>query len=102
MEALTSAEAEKLLLEYHNPLMIPLDGIAWSVRVQNALKWENINFVYQLIEREPLDFIRLPNFGRKSLREVQEALAHFNLKLGQKNKFCLSVSDQNFVAGDFT
>jgi DNA-directed RNA polymerase subunit alpha len=42
----------------------------------------NITYVYELVQKTPLDLFRLPNFGEKSLREVKAKLANLGLTLG--------------------
>jgi DNA-directed RNA polymerase alpha subunit len=42
----------------------------------------NIGYVYELVQKSPLDLFRLPNFGEKSLREVKAKLATLGLTLG--------------------
>jgi DNA-directed RNA polymerase alpha subunit len=42
----------------------------------------NIRYVYELVQKSPIDLFRLPNFGEKSLREVKAKLAALGLTLG--------------------
>ena len=58
-----------------------LDEFEFSVRTANCLRNEGIYFVGQLIEKTELDLLRTPNFGRRSLNEVKEALARLGLNL---------------------
>jgi len=53
-----------------------------TVRTANALLNDEIKTVQQLIEKRESELLRIPNFGRKSLMELQELLANHNLKLG--------------------
>ena len=53
-----------------------------SARPTSTLKMLNIQYVYQLVQKSPLDLFRLPNFGEKSLREVKDKLATLGLTLG--------------------
>ena len=53
-----------------------------SARPASTLKMLKVNYVYELVQKSPLDLFRLPNFGEKSLREVKEKLASPGLTLG--------------------
>ena len=55
-----------------------------SVRAANCLKTEGIDTVQQLIEKMPSELLRKPNFGRKSLQEINQILANHGLQLGTK------------------
>jgi len=49
-----------------------------------ALQTLNIRYVYELVQKDPIDLFRLPNCGQKSLREVKEKLAALGLTLGMR------------------
>lgn len=49
------------------------------VRTMNCLRAENINTVYDLINKTTYDLMIIPNFGRKSLNDVNEALKKLGL-----------------------
>ena len=53
-----------------------------SVRSANCLKNDNIIYIGDLVKRTEFDMLRTPNFGRKSLNEIKEILAKFNLRFG--------------------
>ena len=59
-----------------------VDELELSVRSQNVLKNEGIKTLGELVRWSEARLLRHPNFGRKSLREVNEELARFNLRLG--------------------
>ena len=46
------------------------------------LKALNIRYLYDLVERAPLDLLKQRNFGEKSLRELQVKLAALGLSVG--------------------
>ena len=56
-------------------LSTPVAALHLSARPASALKMLNIRYVYELVQKAPLDLFRLPNFGEKSLREVKAKLA---------------------------
>jgi hypothetical protein len=53
-----------------------------SVRTANCLLNEEIKTVEQLVRKKPNDLLKVPNFGRKSLRELEILLENNNLKFG--------------------
>ena len=63
-------------------LSTPVATLNLSARPASTLKMLNVNYVYELVQKSPVDLFRLPNFGEKSLREVREKLANLNLSLG--------------------
>ena len=62
-------------------LSTPVAALNLSARPASALKMLNIRYVYELVQKSPLDLFRLPNFGEKSLREVNAKLATLGLTL---------------------
>jgi len=63
-------------------LSMPVADLHLSARPASALTMLNIRYVYDLVQRSPIDLVKLPNFGQKSLREVKEKLANLGLTLG--------------------
>lgn len=64
----------------------PIDELEFSVRAHNCLIGAGIKRVIDLVNLSEDDVLKLKNFGRKSLREVKEILAAFNLHLGMNVK----------------
>lgn len=64
----------------------PIDELEFSVRAHNCLIGAGIKRVIDLVNLTEDDVLKLKNFGRKSLREVKEILAAFNLHLGMNVK----------------
>lgn len=56
----------------------------FTVRTLNCLKAENISTVKHLLEHSEGELLKTPNLGRKSLNEIREKLATFNLKLSDQ------------------
>ena len=50
-----------------------------TVRTSNALKNENIVFVGDLLIYEPKRLLSFPNFGKKSLKELEELMMENNI-----------------------
>ncbi|AFB26608.1 MULTISPECIES: DNA-directed RNA polymerase subunit alpha [spotted fever group] len=63
-------------------LLKRVDELELSVRSANCLKNDNIIYIGDLVKRTEADMLRTPNFGRKSLNEIKEILAKFNLRFG--------------------
>jgi DNA-directed RNA polymerase subunit alpha len=55
-----------------------------SVRSQNCLKSEGIDYVGDLVVKTEADMLKTPNFGRKSLVELRQILAQLGLKFGME------------------
>ena len=52
-----------------------------TIRPENCLKNDNINYVGQLIRKTEAEMLRINNFGRKSLNEIKEVLLSMGLRL---------------------
>jgi DNA-directed RNA polymerase subunit alpha len=63
-------------------LLKKVDELELSVRSANCLRNENIIYIGDLVRKTEGDMLRTPNFGRKSLNEIKEILAKFNLRFG--------------------
>lgn len=63
----------------------PIEDLAeLSVRSRNSLQKENISTVGELIQRTTDQMLEIENFGKKSLKEIQDFLAEHNLRFGMK------------------
>ncbi|MFZ2619285.1 MAG: DNA-directed RNA polymerase subunit alpha C-terminal domain-containing protein [Alphaproteobacteria bacterium] len=56
-------------------LNLKAEDQGFSVRLQNALKTDNLVYMGQAVGRTEQEFLRMSNFGRKSLNELKEWLA---------------------------
>lgn len=61
-----------------------IDDLQLTVRSTNCLRAENINTVYDLVQRTEVGLLKTPNLGKKSLTEIKDALAHLGLNLGMR------------------
>ena len=59
----------------------PVDKLEFTVRTGNCLTAGGIKSVETLCNTTALELSKLPNLGRKSLKEIREKLAEHNLKL---------------------
>ena len=55
-----------------------------SVRAQNCLRSENIEYLGDLVIKKEEDMMGTPNFGKKSLNELKDILEKYNLSFGMK------------------
>ena len=65
-----------------NNLDRKIDELELSSRVMNGLKNDGIDTIGDLVKLTEGEFLRTPNFGRKSLNEIREILSGMSLKLG--------------------
>jgi len=63
-------------------LLKKVDELELSVRSANCLKTENIFYIGDLVQKSEGEMLKTPNFGRKSLNEIKEVLAHMGLGFG--------------------
>ena len=55
-----------------------------SVRSTNCLKNANIRLIGELVQIPENEILKTPNFGKKSLEEIQKVLEDMGLHLGMK------------------
>jgi DNA-directed RNA polymerase subunit alpha len=59
-----------------------IDEFELSVRAQNSMKMANIQTLADLVRYQESEVLKLKNFGRKSLIEVNKVLANHALTFG--------------------
>ena len=70
---------------YEQPLLDRhVDELELQTRTSNCLKAENIQTIRQLVDCKPSELLKGINFGRRTLRDVEESLARFGLCLTQE------------------
>ncbi|MBF0516102.1 MAG: DNA-directed RNA polymerase subunit alpha [Nitrospirae bacterium] len=71
--------------EFNRNLLKTVDELEFSVRSQNCLKNADIKHIYELVQRNDHEMLKMKNFGRKSLDEIREVLLSlgldFNIKI---------------------
>jgi hypothetical protein len=65
-------------------LLKKVDDLEFSIRTNECLKRDGIVYVGDLVLKTEAELLRVPNFGRRSLNEVKEALASLDLHLGME------------------
>jgi hypothetical protein len=61
--------------------LLPTDELEVPVRVANMMKFMNIRTVGQLATMSEAELLRLPNFGRRSLQQLKQALDEYGVEL---------------------
>jgi len=77
-------ESRPAELPFNKNLLRKVDELELSVRSANCLKNDNIVYIGDLVQKTEAEMLRTPNFGRKSLNEIKEVLAHMGLHLGME------------------
>ncbi len=81
---LAAEESRPAELPFNKNLLRKVDELELSVRSANCLKNDNIVYIGDLVQKTEAEMLRTPNFGRKSLNEIKEVLAHMGLHLGME------------------
>ena len=71
-------------LPFNQNLLRKVDDMELSVRSANCLKNDNLRYIGDLVQKTEAEMLRTPNFGRKSLNEIKELLAVYDLHLGMQ------------------
>ena len=71
-------------LPFNQNLLRKVDDMELSVRSANCLKNDNLRYIGDLVQKTEAEMLRTPNFGRKSLNEIKELLAMYDLHLGMQ------------------
>lgn len=74
---MVSEEKEKV----NKNVDIPLKDVEFSVRSRNCLKRTSIKTLGDLAKKNASELLEIKNFGQKSLNEIRERLAQYNLRL---------------------
>ena len=78
-------EAKKVVSS--EALNYSLDELELSVRAYNGVKAMKMKTIGELVQKTEADFLKLKNFGKKSLNELKEKLLKYNLSLAlEKSK----------------
>jgi len=77
-------EADKEALPFDPKLLKHVDELELSVRANNCLKNDRINWLGELVQKTENDMLKTPNFGRKSLNEIKAQLEAMGLGLGME------------------
>jgi Bacterial RNA polymerase, alpha chain C terminal domain len=68
-----------------NPVFLSsVDELPLSVRSANCLKNDNIVYIGDLVQKTEAEMLGTPNFGRKSLSEIEHVLVQMGLHIGME------------------
>jgi uncharacterized protein YjbI with pentapeptide repeats len=73
---------EKAAAQRNSLFDLKVDDLKFSLRTSQCLQNDGITHIGQIVQRTEADMIRIPNFGRKSLIEIREALLRMGLRFG--------------------
>ena len=82
-EEVVAEVADEALEETSKWLATPIEDVDFSVRTFNCLKKEAVNTLGELVKNSEPDLLAIRNFGKRSLDEVIEKLAQFDLALAE-------------------
>lgn len=68
--------------QLYQQFMLPVTELDLSVRAQNCLESENIRTISELVRMKEEDLVKLRNFGRVTLKEIEKKLIERGLRLG--------------------
>ncbi|MDR1027675.1 MAG: DNA-directed RNA polymerase subunit alpha [Rickettsiales bacterium] len=77
-------EVKKEVLPFDPKLLKHVDELELSVRANNCLKNDHINWLGELVQKTEADMLKTPNFGRKSLNEIKAQLEAMGFGLGME------------------
>ena len=84
INAPTEEESAKDALQFDPKLLKRVDELELSVRANNCLKNDKINWLGELVQKTEADMLKTPNFGRKSLNEIKIQLEAMGFGLGME------------------
>ncbi len=77
--------AEPLSQDVKELFARPIEDLAeLSVRSRNSLQKESIRTLGELVQRTEEDMLEIDNFGKKSLKEIQDFLSEHGLRFGMQ------------------
>jgi DNA-directed RNA polymerase subunit alpha len=81
LPTLPEPEPAARLLSLKERLALPIVDLDLSVRASNCLEAENVKTIGDLVRLSEADLLAMKNFGKTSLREVEQKLRNVGLKL---------------------
>ncbi|MBP5794883.1 MAG: DNA-directed RNA polymerase subunit alpha [Alphaproteobacteria bacterium] len=84
INAPSDEDKAKDALPFDPKLLKHVDELELSVRANNCLKNDKINWLGELVQKTEADMLKTPNFGRKSLNEIKIQLEAMGLGLGME------------------
>ncbi len=91
------SEKSGITPELMQRLSMTIDELELSVRAHNCLEAEEIQTVGDIVTMTPAELLRLRNFGKRSLKEIEEKLANLGLSLGMKIEWPMESHKETIV-----
>ncbi len=89
-------EVDKETERIRHLLQKSVDELELSVRSSNCLRAAEIKTLWELVQKTEQDMLKYRNFGRKSLKEIQDILESMGLKFGMDvSKYRLPESERH-------
>lgn len=70
--------------DFNENLLKTIDDLELSVRSQNCLQTAGVRYLGDLVQKSEAELLKVKNFGRKSLKEIEDKLSTLELELGTK------------------
>jgi hypothetical protein len=80
----TAILSSKIPLAINPAFLLSVNELQLSVRSSNCLKYVDIYYIGDLVQKTEDELLRAPPLGRKSLNEIKEVLAQMGLHLGME------------------
>jgi hypothetical protein len=75
-----------ILSKFPNIFLAPVDELELTVRTSNCLRAQSLFTIGDVVQKQKYELLCIPNLGKKSMEELEEALARVDLKLGMTLK----------------
>jgi DNA-directed RNA polymerase subunit alpha len=84
-------------MKFHPVLLKKLLSFELSVRCRNCLNGDNIIYVGDLVQKAESELLKLPNFGKKSLDEINQLLDNLNREFFYEKEVKNKINNKNVV-----
>jgi DNA-directed RNA polymerase subunit alpha len=84
-------------LYFSKILSLPVYELELSTRAMNCLKNEDIQYIGELIQQTNRQMLRMPNFGKKSLKQLKDALQGTTVNNYDLKPWNLSLGMSGFI-----
>ena len=65
-------------------LLYPIENLNLTIRSRNCLRAKSIRYIGELVQFTEVELLRLPNLGKASIEDIEDALSVHGLALGTK------------------
>ena len=75
---------EKTVSILESTIMAPIDILQLSARAHNCLLAEGITLIGDLINKRPVELLKIINLGKKSFTEINDAMARLEIEMDSR------------------